>query len=164
MIIQAFKSQQLDDVKDVLKQVFLNHPHSDNKEHLIVENLINNNNDVLSMVGIDNDKVVAFITYSKVKFDNDNDNWVGLAPVAVLPEYQGCGLGSKIIKSSLEQIKQSYDGCVVMGEGEYYKRFGFDVVDGLFFEGVPTEYFMAQSFKGTKPQGAVVYNEAFYLK
>ena len=164
MIIQKFKLQQLDDVKDVLQQAFLNHPHSEQNEHLIVENLITNNNDVLSMVGIDNDKVVAFITYSKVKFDNDNDNWVGLAPVAVLPECQGCGLGSKIIESSLEQIKQSYDGCVVMGEGEYYKRFGFDVIEGLFFEGVPAEYFMAQSFKDTKPQGAVVYNQAFYLK
>jgi len=39
-------------------------------------------------------------------------------------------------------------GCVVLGEPDYYGRFGFVAVDDLFLENVPRQFFLAQSFAG----------------
>ncbi|MGB1360658.1 MAG: GNAT family N-acetyltransferase [Alphaproteobacteria bacterium] len=167
MKIKQFNKTDLTEVKDVLYKAFLNHPHGDPQrgptEHLIVESLVNNNNDICSTLAIDNDNIIGFITYSKVSFDNDNGAWVGMGPVAVLPEYQNKGIGKKLIEYTLQIINENYDGCVVMGDPEYYTRFGFNVVNGLFFEGVPQEYFMAKAFKDIIPQGKVIYNQAFFV-
>lgn len=51
---------------------------------------------------------------------------LGLAPVAVLPEYQGQGMGTLLIEACLEQLRQSGAvGVVVVGDPAYYSRFGF---------------------------------------
>jgi putative acetyltransferase len=51
---------------------------------------------------------------------------VGLAPVAVLPEFQRQGIGSQLIRDGLERCKQAgYDAVVVLGDPAYYFRFGF---------------------------------------
>lgn len=52
-------------------------------------------------------------------------------------------------------------GCVVLGEPDYYGRFGFAPVPGLVLPGVPPEYFMAIAFAPATPQGTVAYHEAF---
>lgn len=52
-------------------------------------------------------------------------------------------------------------GCVVLGDPGFYGRFGFKVIDGLVFPGVPPEYFQARSFDATFPFGEVAYHEAF---
>jgi putative acetyltransferase len=52
-------------------------------------------------------------------------------------------------------------GCVVLGDPGYYGCFGFKVVDGLVFPGVPAEYFQTLSFYDKFPHGEVSYHEAF---
>ncbi len=167
MKLKSFSDEQITEVKSLLYQAFLNHPHGDPKrgptEHKIVEKLVQDSANVASMVAIDNNKIVGFITYSKVSFDNDMGEWVGLGPIAVLPEYQGRGVGKVLIKESMRIINEKYEGCVVMGEPSYYLKFGFKVVEGLFFEGVPQEFFLTTwKNKDIKPQGAVSYHSAFF--
>ena len=51
---------------------------------------------------------------------------LGLAPLAVLPQYQRRGIGSLLIKHSLKKCTDL--GCkavVVLGSPAYYSRFGF---------------------------------------
>ena len=51
---------------------------------------------------------------------------VGLAPVAVLPEFQNQGIGSSLVRAGLEACAQKgYDYAVVLGHTNYYPRFGF---------------------------------------
>ena len=57
--------------------------------------------------------------------------------------------------------KQSAAGCVVLGEPEYYQRFGFKAEPSLVLADVPREYFMALSFSGDVPCGNVAYHAAF---
>ena len=46
--------------------------------------------------------------------------------MAVLPELQGRGIGSKLIREGLERCRQAgYDAVVVLGDPAYYSRFGF---------------------------------------
>jgi len=52
-------------------------------------------------------------------------------------------------------------GCVVLGEPDYYGRFGFRAKPDLILPEVPPEYFQAISFGSTLPRGTVSYHEAF---
>lgn len=66
------------------------------------------------------------------------------------------------MKSSLGDLEaMGASGCVVLGDPSYYGRFGFKVVDGLVYPGVPAEYFQSLSFSGEFPQGEVSYHETF---
>jgi putative acetyltransferase len=51
---------------------------------------------------------------------------LGLGPVAIKPELQRRGLGGRLIEAGLALARASrYPYCVVLGEPEYYHRFGF---------------------------------------
>jgi putative acetyltransferase len=71
---------------------------------------------------------------------------IGLAPVAVLPEYQGKGIGSALIEEGLLRCKTAgFGACVVLDHKGYYPRFGFtpSVNFGITCEyNVPPEVFM----------------------
>ena len=76
---------------------------------------------------------VGRIAASPVTFDS-TEGWFGLGPVSVLPDQLGNGIGSALIKATLNQLKQAGAvGTVVLGEPEYYSRFGFKQIPGLFF-------------------------------
>lgn len=50
-----------------------------------------------------------------------------LEPMAVIPKYQGDGIGSAMVKVAFEQLRmRSYDALIVMGLPDYYPRFGFE--------------------------------------
>jgi len=71
--------------------------------------------------------VVGHILFSPVSLSCNNDlKIMGLAPMAVSPEHQGKGIGSKLVRAGLERCKQlGYAAVVVLGHPEYYPRFGF---------------------------------------
>jgi putative acetyltransferase len=51
---------------------------------------------------------------------------LGLAPVAVLPDHQGMGIGSALVRAALDEARHSGAVfAVVLGEPAYYRRFGF---------------------------------------
>jgi putative acetyltransferase len=53
---------------------------------------------------------------------------LALAPVAVLPACQRRGVGSQLIRHGLETCRDRAQGArivIVLGEPEYYRRFGF---------------------------------------
>lgn len=73
---------------------------------------------------------------------------MGLAPMAVLPDRQGRGVGSELVRRGLEILRQR--GCpfvVVVGHPEYYPRFGFEPASKhritSQWNGIPDAAFMA---------------------
>ena len=75
---------------------------------------------------------------------------------------QGFGIGSRLIIAALAQLQTlSAHGCVVLGEPEYYQRFGFKAEPSLVLADVPAEYFMALGFHDDVPSGNVIYHAAF---
>ena len=114
------------------------------------------------MVALLDGKIIGHIAISPVNISSGEKNWYGLGPVSVLPKYQGQGVGSALIQQALQQLKNlGAEGCVLLGEPEYYTRFGFQVVSGLTLADVPAEYFQALSFNGNFAQGDVTYSSAF---
>jgi len=82
----------------------------------------------LSLVVEKNDRIVGHILFSRIQIQSENVQLLGLAlaPIAVLPEYQGQGIGSALVKRGLEECKRlGYAWIIVLGHPAYYARFGF---------------------------------------
>jgi putative acetyltransferase len=83
---------------------------------------------LLSLVALRDGTVVAHILFSQVTVATVPEGFkaVGLAPVAVLPQFQRQGIGSMLVRKGLEQCKHAgYDVVVLVGDPAYYSRFGF---------------------------------------
>jgi putative acetyltransferase len=51
---------------------------------------------------------------------------VALAPLAVLPDYQNRGIGSRLTEAGIAAMRQAgQDAIIVLGHPEFYSRFGF---------------------------------------
>jgi len=76
---------------------------------------------------------------------------LGLAPLAVLPELQNRGIGSRLVHASLVDLRAADHGIVVvLGHPGYYLRFGFLTASavGIRWEKVvPEEAFMVLELK-----------------
>jgi len=82
----------------------------------------------LSMVALDGNAIVGHILLSAAMLINSHDAMpiLALAPMSVLPEYQGRGIGTKMIQCALERARNSHFlAVVVLGQPDYYQRFGF---------------------------------------
>jgi putative acetyltransferase len=81
-----------------------------------------------SFVAVESAQIVGHIFFSPVAIAGcANDlSILGLAPVAVLPEQQRQGIGTLLIRQSLAMCAQfGYAAVVVLGDPNYYSRFGF---------------------------------------
>jgi len=88
-----------------------------------------------------------------------------LAPLAVRPALQKKGVGSALVRDGLERLKaDGYDLVVVLGDPNYYARFGFTPrlasqlktpYDGPYLQA------LALSEKGKEAHGPVSYARAF---
>ncbi|MCI0561091.1 MAG: N-acetyltransferase [Nitrososphaera sp.] len=103
---------------------------------------------VLSLVAVQDDRVVGHILFSSITIEFGEKVFpaLGLAPMAVLPAYQKQGIGSALVKAGLEECRKAGHACVVVvGHPEYYPRFGFAPASqyGIKCEyDVPDEAFM----------------------
>ncbi len=149
-------------IHEVTAKAFLNAPHTDHTEQFIIDALRGAGVLTISQVAKVDGQIIGHVAISPVTLSTGATSWFGLGPISVLPEFQGRGVGSKLMKSSLAALKEmGASGCVVLGDPDYYGRFGFKVLDGLVYPGVPAEYFQELSFSGEVPQGEVSYHEAF---
>jgi putative acetyltransferase len=89
-----------------------------------------------------------------------DDSWIlGLAPLAVLPDYQGQGIGSLLVQHSLKECARlGFKAVVVLGSPKYYPRFGFIPAKekrlGCEYP-VPDEAFMVLELKQGVLEGCV---------
>ena len=81
----------------------------------------------LSLVAESKDQIIGHILFTPVELtDNKDLNIAGLAPMAVLKQFQNKGIGSKLVNTGLEYCrKYGYDAVAVLGHPKYYPRFGF---------------------------------------
>jgi putative acetyltransferase len=91
---------------------------------------------------------------------------VALAPMAVHPNHQRHGIGSKLIQHGLELLRGRGERIViVVGHPDYYPRFGFSSDKAkLLASPFPPEAFMAMELGEAALdgiQGSVVYPPAF---
>ncbi|MBD2613217.1 N-acetyltransferase [Nostoc punctiforme FACHB-252] len=122
----------------------------------------------LSLVAEIEGMVVGHILFSYIDLAKEQTLQVlGLAPLAIRPEFQRQGIGSALIKAGLEIAETKKEAIViVLGHPEFYTRFGFQTSVLYGIESpfpVPEEFFMVKPLQNyqEKYKGKVVYPPAF---
>ncbi len=135
------RNEQTSDIQAIFNLTeiaFKDQQYSSHAEQFIVNALRNSGQLTLSLVAEYNHEVIGHIAFSPVSISDGSTGWYGLGPVSVLPKYQGQGVGSKLINDGLAALKNlGAAGCVLLGEPEYYGRFGFKADSRLVLENVP---------------------------
>ncbi len=162
MIIRHERSSDIETITEVTIAAFRDCPHGDHTEQFIIEALRAADALTVSLVAEIDGKVVGHIAFSPVTVSGCNCNWYGLGPVSVLPEYQRQGLGSALINAGLRLLRAAGGkGCVLVGDPNYYTRFGFRNRPELSLDGVAEEVFLALPLGEDMPSGVVVFHEGF---
>lgn len=147
---------------DLTKAAFNDEEHSSHTEQFIVNALRATKQLTVSLVAETQGKIVGHIAFSPVSISDGTTDWYGLGPISVIPEYQRKGIGSELMKEGLNRIKAlNAKGCVLLGDPNYYGKFGFKANARLILEGVPAEYFQILAFTDYVPSGYVIYSDAF---
>ncbi len=143
----VIRSEQPEDVAAVreINEIAFGEP----TEADIVDSLRRACRDVVSLVAAEGDRIWGHILFSPVSVTRGREliQGMGLAPMAVLPERQRQGIGSRLVQAGIDLLKsQNCPFVIVVGHPEYYPRFGFTPASrrGLRcqWDGVPDDAFM----------------------
>lgn len=160
--IRLEKPSDVQSIHEITVAAFLDAPHADHTEQFIVKALRDSGALSISLVAEDSTQIIGHVALSPVTISDGSSDWYGLGPISVMPNQQGKGIGSALMNAALAKLKSlNANGCVLLGDPNYYCRFGFNPIDGLLLPDVPPEYFQALLLQGTHPKGVVAYHESF---
>lgn len=170
----TIRQETSDDFKEIFE---VNHiAFGQENEAMLVDALRNNRRAFipeLSIVATDNKKIVGHILFTKINIKDDRGNIhvsLGLAPMAVRPEFQRSGIGGQLIKQGLKVAEGSgFRSVIVLGHEHYYPKFGFEPADKWNIRApfdIPSDVFMAIELvkDGLKNiSGTVMYPKEFEM-
>lgn len=168
MLIKDEEDHERDAIGAVVDAAFAGTDHSGGNEAAIVDALRRAGALAVSLLAVKDGLVIGHVALSPVVIDPgaagaaSTGDWYGLGPIAVHPRMQAKGIGSALVRAGLDRLRaRGAAGCVVLGEPDFYRRFGFAADPGLRLAGVPPRYFQALAFGGRVPRGTVAYHPAF---
>lgn len=169
MIIRPENEGDSDAMRQLVYDAFLHHPaHAPGAlptEHKIIDALRESGNLILSLVAEIEGEIVGQVAFSPVSINGQTGSWYGLGPVAVIAARQRQGIGSALIRAGLSEMqKRGAGGIVLLGDPNYYHRFGFQADPRLRLEGVPPEYFMIYAFEPVETTGIVAFAPEFSVQ
>ncbi|MEZ0480681.1 GNAT family N-acetyltransferase [Planococcus sp. SSTMD024] len=132
VIIEQERTREFEQVEDIVRQAFLGERFSDQTEHRLVKRLRESRAYVpeLSLTAkLPSGELLGHILLTKAQIveGEKSRETLALAPVSVLPEHQGKGIGSALIGSALERAKElDFLSVIVLGHPGYYPKFGFE--------------------------------------
>ena len=107
----------------------------------------------LSLVADRDDEIVGHVMFTDATLDDDEERGaLVLAPLAVAPDHQRSGVGSRLVRAGLDAARTAGDDLVFLhGDPNYYGQFGFTAAVPAGFENpinLPDEHFQAVSLAG----------------
>lgn len=162
VIVRFEKPENIPIIRQITKAAFAPLEYSSQTEAEIIDALREAGALTVSLVALLEGVVVGHVAFSPVKIDGRDMAWFGLGPIAVRPDCQKNGIGEKLVRDGLSRLVHlGAKGCVVQGNPQYYRRFGFENDVALIYEGPPAEYFMRLVFSGQAPSGQVNFHKGF---
>ena len=165
LIIRPEAKDDFTDIRQINRQAF-----QTDAEANLVDALRKSNAEIISLVAEYNDLVVGHILFSQVTIDDQcpDIKICGLAPMAVLPEYQRQGIGSQLVNWGLDACRKAgFAAVVVLGHPQFYPRFGFQPSINFQIKSefdVPDEVFLALDLSKdalASCSGIIRYHAAF---
>lgn len=164
LLIRPESGGDVSGIREVNIEAFADHPISRQTEHLIVDELRSAGALEVSLVAVEEGRVLGHVAFSRAVVGDAGAGWYLLGPIAVLPACQGQGIGSALVEAGLSEIQsRGAAGCVLVGDPGYYGRFGFATFSDLQYEGVPHEYVLGLRFADEEPSGSIHAHEAFMV-
>lgn len=152
-------------IAEVIEKAFWGKPYAEGDEAELVDKLRESNALSVSLVAELSGRVIGQIVFSPAVASDGSDGWFALGPLAVLPDYQGKGIGSKLVRCGLNALaKLDAHGCILVGDSEYYSRFGFELSPLNAPHDEPPDHFMVKVLAGPLPQGVIAFHEAFKIE
>lgn len=123
--IRREKAQDIEEVNLLFKLVFEKEPLPQmltdfrKSSHFIPE---------LARVATINNQIIGVVMYSKAEISKGRRSLpaIVLSVIAVLPSYQGLGIGSELLRKSFQEAReQEYKSIFVLGQEDVFRQFGF---------------------------------------
>lgn len=160
-------------VFQLIEKAFRDKVHSDKKEQILVERLRNGESFIpeLSLVAEADHRIVAYILLTEIQITGAGGTItsLALAPVAVLPAFQGIGIGGALIaKAHIIAKDLGYESVIVLGHETYYPKFGYRSLHhfklSLPFDAPPENCMAIELVPGAlkNKSGTVVYPDEFF--
>lgn len=164
MIIRDERDSDIAGVRALTEAAFADVPQSRQTEAAVIDALRTAGALTLSLVAEDAGEIVGHVAVSPVSIDGRGDlGWYGGGPLSVRPDLQRRGIGTALVRAAFERLREiDARGCVVVGDPDYYRRFGFTgATPSLVMPGVPQENVLVLTVDGETPAGTVAFHEAF---
>jgi putative acetyltransferase len=134
-------------------------------EATLVDSLVAANDAVLELVAERDGEIIGHILFSRVFVEAGDTRFPGvaLAPAAVVPDWQGKGVGRALIEDAHQRLQASGEKLsVVLGDPAYYGRFGYEHGRAADFESTYQCDALQAIAWGEAPQsGKLVYATPF---
>jgi putative acetyltransferase len=158
MIIRLATPADRPQIDAILREAFPGPEEAD-----LVTRLYDDGDVVISLVAVIDAAVCGTVVFSKMAAPFKA---LGLAPLAVLDGYRRQGVAAALVHEGIELARvEGWDGIFVLGDPEYYQRFGFLAETAAPYENpYAGPYLMAMSLlAGDLPvaSGKVDYANAF---
>lgn len=160
-------SQDYGVIYDLTKRAFATMPFADGDEQDLINTLRSADVLSLSLVALYAGRLVGHIAFSPAAAEKPAGHWYALGPVSVEPELQRQGIGSALIYSGLDILKQrEAEGCILVGNPEYYQRFGFYIAPENCPADQPEQYYqilpIMANERAIKNSGNIGFHPIFY--
>jgi len=122
--IREATESDLDRVLSIVRQAFGSELEAQLVSDLLVDDSANPH---LSLLAFLDERAVGHILFTAARLEGNSSAGLSiLAPLSVIPEAQGTGIGSRLTGHGLELLaKSGTDLVFVLGYPDYYRRFGF---------------------------------------
>lgn len=168
-LIRQATSEDSKAIIELVRLSFETAEMTDHDEHNLVERLRKSEEFVpeLSLVAELDGELIGHILFTKVKVGQGTA--LALAPLSVLPEHQGRGVGASLIERGHQVAEDlGFSSSIVLGHPTYYPKFGYLLASEQGIQApfeVPDEAFMVKNFvKNLTISGVVEYSPAFFLR
>lgn len=128
--IRCENPSDYNEIYELVKRAFETAKVSDGDEQNYVNKLRSGGGYLqeLALVALDQDKIIGHVmlTETKVITDKGEKTILLLAPLSVAVEYRSQGIGGELIEETAKRAeKMGYKAIVLIGDPNYYKRYGF---------------------------------------
>lgn len=170
LVIRPERAEEFDEIERVVEAAFAGAEYTDGDEHRLVRRLRESAEYIseLALVAADDDgRVLGYLMMSEIAVGAAKA--VALAPLAVRPDCQHQGIGSRLIAAAHEAARElGYGVSVVLGEPAYYSRFGYVTARPAGIRApfeVDDKYYMYCKLDAVAdvPAGVMRYSDAFGL-